>query len=332
MFFENKQLNFSDINEENSDIISIVTDSNEEIPDEQEISEALPILPLRNTVLFPKVVIPILIGREKSVKLIKSIYEGNKIIGCVGQIDPHNENPKFDDLYKFGTVGKIIKIFEMPDGSKSVIIQGLKRFKINKLISDKPHFLTKVELFNDEVPEKEDKEFEAIIDSLKDLSIKVIELSENIPQEAIFAIKNIDNAVFLINFISSNSDFGIQNKQSMLEINNLKERAIKLLELLSVEIQKLELKDDIQVKVNKELDKQHREYILNQQLKTIQDELGGDSIQIETEDLQKKAKKVKFSKDAKETFDKELNRLQRMNPASPDYSIQLTYIRTNLNK
>jgi ATP-dependent Lon protease len=316
--------------EDNSDIISIVTDSNEEIPNEIEISDGLPILPLRNTVLFPKVVIPILIGREKSVKLIKSIYNGNKIIGCVGQIDPHNDNPKFEDIYKFGTVGKIVKIFEMPDGSKSVIIQGLKRFEIKQLVSEKPYFKAKVDFFQDILPAKDDKEFDAIISNLKDLSIKIIELSENIPQEASFAIKNIDNPLFLINFVSSNSDIGIENKQKLLEINDLKQRSLKLLEHLNVEVQKLELKGDIQHKVNKELDKQHREYLLNQQLKTIQDELGGDPVSVETDELLQKAKKVKFTKEAKERFDKEIGKLQRMHPHSPDFSIQLTYLQTLL--
>lgn len=331
MILNDEELFLSDMVDDNSDIISIVTDSNEEIQNESEISEALPILPLRNTVLFPKVVIPILIGREKSVKLIKSIYEGNKIIGCTGQIDAHNENPKFEDLFKYGTVGKIVKIFEMPDGSKSVIIQGLKRFRIKELVSEKPFIVAKVDILEDILPEKNDKEFDAIISNLKDLSIKIVELSENIPQEASFAIKNIDNPLFLINFICSNSDFGIQNKQNLLEIDNLKERSLKLLELISVEVKKLELKDDIHEKTYRELDKQHREYFLNQQLKTIQDELGGTSVEMESEDLVKKAKNVKFTKEARETFDKEVKRLKRMNSASPDYSIQLTYLQILLD-
>lgn len=328
MHFNPLEITLANAIEEESDLISIITENSEEIPDEDKISEGLPILPLRNTVLFPKVVIPILIGREKSVKLIKSIYKGNKLIGCAGQIDPHNENPKPEDIYKFGTVGKIVKILEMPDGAKSIIIQGLKRFEIQEFVAEKPYLKAKVNFLKEIQPEKDDKEFEAIISNIKDLSIRIIELSENIPQEASFAIKNIDNPTFLINFVSSNSDFVIESKQKILEIDDLKERGLKLLEFLGIELQKLELKGDIQHKVNKELDKKHREYLLNQQLKTIQDELGGDPFSLEIEELIKKAKKVKFTKEAKERFNKEIEKLDRMHPHSPDYSIQINYLQT----
>jgi len=311
---------------EDSDVISIQTDSNEELENENEITQHLSILPLRNTVLFPKVVIPIITGREKSVKLINSIYENSKILGCVGQIDSKIENPKFDEIFKFGTIGKIVKLFSMPNNSKTVVIQGIKRFKILELIEEKPNIIVKVELLQDKFPEKNDKEFEALISSLKDKSIKIIELSENIPDEAIFAIKNIDDPIFLVNFLTSNSDIGIENKQDLLEIDDLKLRALKLLELLSIEVKKLELKDDIHNKVNKELDKKHREYILNQQIKTIQEELGDNTEKLEIEELIAKAKKIKWSKEAQETFDKEIKRLKRIHPASPDFSIQLTYL------
>jgi len=312
--------------EDDSDVISIETDSNEEIENEEEITQALPILPLRNTVLFPKVVIPIVTGRDKFVKLINSIFETNKIIGCIGQVDYKVENPKFEDIYKYGTVGKIVKLFQMPNNSKTTIIQGLKRFKIIEILQESPNLVAKVELLQDIFPEKDDREFEAVISSLKDMSIKIIELSDNIPDEAVFAIKNIDDTLFFINFISSNSSIGIENKQVLLEIDDLKMRALKLLEFLSLEVKKLELKDDIHNKVNKELDKQHREYILNQQIKTIQEELGDNTEKLEIDELIEKAKKIKWTKEAKETFEKEIKRLKRIHPASPDFSIQLTYL------
>ncbi len=294
------------------------------------VPDILPILPLKNTVLFPGVVIPITVGREKSLKLINEVYQKNKILGAIAQKDPDQEDPDVADLFRKGTVAQILKILEMPDGSTSVIIQGKKRFEIDELVSDKPYLVARIEVLEDLMPDNRD-ELNAIIGSLKDLSMKIIKLSSNIPPEATFAVKNIESPSFLINFLSSNNDMPHADKQKLLEIDNLRQRGIRLLEYLSKEVQMLELKNDIQSKVKHDLDQQQREYLLHQQMKTIQDELGGNPMEQEINEYRKRAEKKNWSKEVDGYFQKELDKLLRLNPATGEYSVQINYIQTLLD-
>lgn len=313
---------------DDSDFIPLISDEDEDVLDKSDVPELLPVLPLRNTVLFPGVVIPITVGREKSIRLIKEIYKKNRIIGTVAQIDPDIEEPEIKDLHNVGTVAQIIRILEMPDGSTSIIIQGKKRFRVESIVSEEPFFVAKTTALEDERPVSRDQEFEAIVGSLKDLSLRIIKLSSNIPPEASFAVKNIESSSFLINFICSNSDVELKEKQKLLEENNLKTRGISLLEHLSKEIQMLELKSDIQSKVKSDLNQQQREFMLVQQMKTIQDELGGSPMEKEILEFRQKAVKKKWNKEVGETFDKELEKLQRINPATAEYSVQANYLQT----
>ena len=303
-------------------------------PDDEAVNTNIPdelaILPLKNTVLFPGVIIPISVGREKSLQVIKKMYKANKLIGTVTQKDAKIEDPKVDDLYQIGTLSEIVKILEMPDGSTSVILQGKSRFKIEKMLHTEPYFLVQISAFLEKKVSKKNKEYQAIVSSLKDLSLKIIKLSVQIPEEAAFAIKNIENLNFLVNFIASNADADNATKQGLLEINNLKKRAEKLLSILTENIQKLELKNQIQSKVRSHIDKQQREYFLTQQIKTIQDELDGNPIEQEIEELAQKAQNKKWSEEIKNHFEKELGRLKRMNPQIGEYSIQLSYLETLL--
>ncbi|MGM0613396.1 MAG: endopeptidase La [Bacteroidota bacterium] len=313
-----------------SEFIPLITDEEEDSLSKVEVPETIPILPLRNTVLFPGVILPITVGREKSLKLIDDVYNNEKVLGAVSQKDPAIENPGFDDLYKVGTIAQIIKILEMPDGSTSVIIQGKKRFQLDDIVESEPYDQGNVTELEEAKKEASGKEFEAIIGSLKDLSLKIINLSSNIPQETSFAVKNIENSTFLINFICSNSDIELEDKQNLLETANLKDRGLQLLEHLTKEVQMLELKSDIQSKVKTDMDKQQREYLLQQQMKTIQDELGGSALEQEVEELKEKAKKKKWSKEVEDVFNKELDKLQRLNPAAGEYSVQMNYLNTLL--
>jgi len=316
---------------EDTDFIPLISDEDEEILTKTNIPEVLPVLPLRNTVLFPGVVIPISVGRNKSMKLIREIYKKNRILGTVAQKDASTDEPKYEELFKVGTIAQIIRILEMPDGSTSVIIQGKKRFHVKSLIRSEPYILASVESLEDMKPKKKDPEFEAIVSSLKDLSLKIIKLSTNIPPEASFAVKNIESSAFLINFICSNSDIKIEEKQRLLEINVLKKRAVLLLEYLTREVQMLELKNDIQTKVRLDLEQQQREYLLHQQMKTIQDELGGSPIDQEIEELKKRGKMKKWDESVMKIFDKEVDKLQRMNPAAGEYSVHMNYLQTLLD-
>ncbi len=316
---------------EDTDFIPLISDEDEEIITKTNIPEVLPILPLRNAVLFPGVVIPISVAREKSMKLIREIYKKNKILGTVAQKDATTDEPKFGELFKVGTIAQVIRILEMPDGSTSIIIQGKKRFYIKSMVKSEPYIVANVESLEDIKPKKKDPEFEAIVSSLKDLSLKIIKLSTNIPPEASFAVKNIESSAFLINFICSNSDIKIEEKQRLLEINILKKRAVLLLEFLTREVQMLELKNDIQTKVRHDLEQQQREYLLHQQMKTIQDELGGSPIDQELEDLKKRGKMKKWDESVMKIFDKEVDKLQRMNPAAGEYSVHMNYLQTLLD-
>ncbi|MBU1012427.1 MAG: endopeptidase La [Bacteroidetes bacterium] len=319
-------LNFTDIIDSDTEFIPLLSSEDEELMNAEEVPEELPILPLRNTVLFPGVVIPITVGRDKSIKLIKDSYKKKAIIGVVAQKDVDIEDPEFKDLNAIGTVAQIIKILQMPDGSTTAIIQGKKRFTLQALVQNEPYIIAKVTQFGSGELVKSDDNFNALISSLKDLSIQIIKQSPNIPTEASFAIKNIESPVFLVNFVSSNLNIDVVEKQTLLEVSDLYDRANKVLKALTDELQVLELKNQIQKKVKIDLDKQQRDYLLNQQLKTIQDELGGNPNEQEIKELRDKSKGKLWSKETSEAFDKELNKLQRMNPQAAEYSIQLNYL------
>ena len=320
-----------DILDGDGDIIPIIADGDDGELEDVEVPEAIPILSLRNTVLFPGVVLPISIGRPKSIQLIKDAYRNNKIVGTVAQKDPDIENPEFQDLHSIGTIGQIVKLLEMPDGSTTAIIQGRKRMVLQELISNDPYFVAKVKTIPEMKPDILSKDFDAIVGSLKDLSLKIIKINPNISPEASFAIKNIENNTYLINFICSNTDIKVQDKQKLLEINSLRDRGFMLLEFLVQEIQVLELKNELQSKVKSDLDQQQREFLLHQQMKTIQNELGGNPIEKEIEEYTKKAETKKWSVEVKKVFDKELDKLHRLNPAAAEYSVQVNYIQTLLD-
>jgi ATP-dependent Lon protease len=319
----------SSVNED-TDFIPLISEEDEESVSTTEVPETLPILPLRNTVLFPGVIIPITVGRDKSMKLVREIYQKSKVIGTVAQKDSNIDDPEPEEMFKVGTLAQLLRILEMPDGTTSVIIQGKRRFRINEVVDTEPYYMARVSALEDIKPVRKDHEFEAIVGSLKDLSLKIIKLSSNIPPETSFAVKNIESSAFLINFISSNSDIRMHEKQHLLEQNILKKRATALLQYLAREVQMLELKHDIQTKVKIDMDQQQREYFLHQQMKTIQDELGGNPIEQEIEDLKAKAKRKKWAKETGITFTKEVEKLGRLNPATGEYSVQLNYLQTLL--
>ena len=313
---------------ESEGIIPLITGDESGEVESVKLEKTIPILSLRNTVLYPGVILPITVGREKSLKLIREAYNNNTFIGALSQKNSNIDDPSFEDLNKIGTVAKVVKILEMPDDTTTVIIQGKQRFTVNKWETNDPYIIADISDLYEVYADKDDMEFDAIVKSLKEISLKIIKLSVNIPTEATFAIKNIENSKFLVNFISSNSDIGLKEKQALLESDNVKERAIRLLEILSLEIQKLEIKQDIQHKVKTDIDKQQREYFLNQQIKTIQEELGGSPSEQEIEDLTEKAKDKKWNKEIAEVFEKEINKLKRLNPASPEHSVQINYLQT----
>jgi ATP-dependent Lon protease len=320
-----------DIIDEEGDIIPIITDGDDSDLENLETPEAIPILSLRNTVLFPGVVLPISIGRPRSIQLIKDAYRYDKIVGTVAQKDPDLENPGFNDLQSIGTVGQIVKLLEMPDGSTTAIIQGRKRMILGELVSDNPYFMAKIKAIPEIRPDMKSKDFNAIVGSLKDLSLKIIKINPNISPEASFAIKNIENNAYLINFICSNTDIKVQDKQKLLETDNIRDRGFMLLEFLVQEIQVLELKNELQSKVKSDLDQQQREFLLHQQMKTIQNELGGNPVEKEIEEYRKKAEGKKWTEDVSKTFNKELEKMHRLNPAAADYSVQVNYIQTLLD-
>ncbi|WP_456867035.1 endopeptidase La [Galbibacter sp. BG1] len=326
----NKFLNMDSLSLQNIDddaeLIPLMTPEDEEEINNEVLPETLPILPLRNTVLFPGVVIPITAGRDKSIKLIKDASNGSKVIGVVSQKDETVEDPEIADLNTTGTVARILRVLKMPDGNTTVIIQGKKRFEIEEITTTDPYFNAKIKDLPEEKPANEDEEFTTIIDSIKDLALQIIKESPNIPSEASFAIKNIESNSFLINFISSNMNLEVKDKQKLLETKNLQERALATLKFMNVEFQKLNLRNDIQSKVQSDLNQQQREYFLHQQMKTIQEELGGVSSEEEIEQMRIKGNKKKWDAKVKEHFEKELAKLQRMNPQVAEYSIQRNYL------
>jgi len=311
---------------EDSELIPLMTPEDEEIINKESVPEILPILPLRNTVLFPGVVIPITAGRDASIQLIKDANKGDKVIGVVAQRNEDEEEPTLKDIHTTGVVAQILRVLKMPDGNTTVIIQGKKRFEIDTIVQDKPYLKAVVKEAVEDKEVADEKEFEAIIESIKEQALEVIKENPMLPSEASFAIKNIKSNSFLVNFISSNMDLSVAQKQVILEKDNLKERALLALKNLNKELQKLQLRNDIQSKTREDLDQQQREYYLHQQLKTIQEELGGASNDEELEEMRTKAKTKKWNKEVGLTFEKELNRLKRMNPQAAEYGVQRSYL------
>ena len=312
-----------------SNFIPLFSMEDEEILKKEELPEVLPILPLRNTVLFPGIIIPITVGRSKSIKLAQKYSRNNEPIGVVTQKENEVEEPTIDDIYKVGTMARILKYISMPDGSVTIIVQGIKRFSVLELTQTEPFYMAKVAdyLTNDYDPTLDSNEnFKALIDSLRDTAINMIKLSANIPKEASFALKNIESPFFLLNFISSNLSVTNQEKQNILETRDVVDRAKTVLKLLNKELQLLELKNQIQFQSKQEIDKQQKEYFLTQQMKTIQKELGGSPQDKALEDIQAKAAKKKWNKETKELFDREWAELERTSSMSPNYSLQLSYL------
>ncbi|MCD6354092.1 MAG: endopeptidase La [Prolixibacteraceae bacterium] len=321
---------FSGIIDDDSEFIPIIADGDDRDLKDTEVPDVLPILPLRNTVLFPGVVLPITVGRERSLRLIHDVNRGSRFLGTIAQKDYTVDRPAPADLYEIGTVAEILKILEMPDGSTSVIIQGKRRYRIREFISEEPYFKANVEALADTSPNS-DAEFNAIVGSLKDLSIKIAQFTANVPPEATFAVKNIENSTFLINFICSNTDINVEDKQKLLEFENIKNRGIQAISYLVKEVQMLELKQDIQKKVKTDMDRQQREFMLNQQMKTIQDELGGNPVEQGINELKDKAKDKKWNEEVAKFFEKEVEKLGRLNPAAGEYSVQFTFCQTLLD-
>jgi ATP-dependent Lon protease len=327
-FFKNINIQLSEVIDADSEFIPLLSAEEEELIAAEKIPEILPILPLKNTVLFPGVVIPITVSRDKSIQLVREVYKSNRVVGVVSQKNSDIEDPSFDDLHRIGTFATIIKILQMPDGSTTVIIQGKKRLEIKELVTDDPYFKARVVSFDSKVKIKAHKQFNALIATIKDLAIQIVKLSPNVPSEAAFAINNIDGPAFLVNFISANLNIDNQQKQGLLETLDLNLRANMVLEHLTRELQMVELKNQIQSKVKVDIDKQQRDYFLNQQLKTIQEELGGNPYEQQIAELKERAKKKKWSKQIQEVFEKEILKLQRINPAAMDFSVHLNYIET----
>ncbi len=305
-------------------IVSIEEDMDDLEP--KKIGEVLPVLPLRNTVLFPGVVIPINVGREKSIKAVKAAHNGDKYIAVITQKDPNIDEPDSEDLNSIGTVARVVKLLRMPEGGITVIVQGRDRFLLNEMVKEEPYMKAKITIIQSEKINEKDKEFKAIVSSMKDLATQIIQLSPNIPAEAGIVLKNIDNPEFLIHFISSNLNVDLDIKQELLQINDVKARAARVLEMLDSELQMAELKNKIQSKVRNDMEKQQRDYFLHQQIKTIQEELGDDDALDDVGDFIKRSAKKKWSTNVQKVFDKEIKKLQRLNPAVPDYAMSINYI------
>lgn len=316
--------------DDSPEFLPLFSKQEEEESNKMEVPEELPVLAIKNTVLFPGVIFPITVGRDKSIKLVKDANKADKTIAVVAQKNAEVEDPGASDLYEIGVVAKIIKLMRMPDGTTTVIIQGKRRLRIGEIVHHEPYLRAKVfPVADDKI--KDDKEYKAIISSVKDISNRIINLSPNLPSEASIAISNIDSSNFLIHFVASNLNITVPEKQSILESTNSKERAQKVLEFVIKELQMLELKDQIQNKVRTDIDKQQREYFLHQQIRAIQEELGGDSPDKEIQNLREKGLFKSWKPEVREHFEKELDRLQRVNPASPDYSVGLNYVQLLLD-
>jgi ATP-dependent Lon protease len=320
-------LSFSSFHEDDSgELIQLISPEDEESFGAESFPDELPVLPIRNTVLFPGVVIPITVGRQKSIRLVKNSYRGDRIIGVIAQKNDKTEEPGFDDLYNVGTVARIIKMLVLPDGNTTIIIQGKQRFQLKELVKEDPYLIAKVKYLDDKFPEKSKKETKAILQSIKDGANKILKLNPEIPQEAQIAIDNIDSPSFLTHFLSSNLSVDVDDKQKLLELNNGLKRATLLLEYMMKDIQMLELKREIQNKVHTDIDQQQRDYFLRQQIKILQDELGNEGPDHEIRLLKEKARKKKWEPEVREHFDKECDKIMRMNPAAAEYPVSMNYV------
>ena len=325
---------FDDIEETSGPLVPIITDFDDEVENEKlpiNNRSGLAILPLRNMVLFPGVAMPVTIARDKSMRLVKEAYQNKSMIGVVCQKDMHVENPTIDDLYSVGCVAHILRILEMPDQSTTVILQGKRRFEIKKLIQDEPYMKATFKLLSETYAEKEDREFEALSAAIRDSASNILKMYGEIPADLIFAVKNISNAYYLINFISSNLPGKIEDKIELLKITDIKKCGYKLLSYLSYEAQLVEIKASIQNKARSDINQQQKEYFLQQQIKTIQSELGGTAQDQDVEELAEKAEKKKWNKEVAAVFEKELHKLEQLNPQSPDYSVQMNYLQTMID-
>jgi len=326
IIFNNIDIMSLDDFSDESDFIPLMTNEDEKALEKETLPEVLPILPLTNTVLFPGVVIPINAGRDKSIRLIKDANKSSKLIGVIAQKSINDENPGIENIYEVGTVAKILRVLKMPNGNTTVIIQGKKRFKIKSVVKTDPYIQASIDSVSDDILKKSNSKFSATIDAIKDISLKIIKENPNIPSDASFAIKNIHSSAFLINFVSSNLNISIKEKQDLLKSTSIQNRAMKCLKFLNVEYEKLALKNDIQSKVRNDLDQQQREYYLQQQMKTIQEELGENSYQEDIQELIKKSKDKIWSEETKFHFEKELSKLKRMNSQVAEYSVQRNYL------
>ena len=309
------------------DLIQLITDEEEEDPSKEIFGEDIPILSVRNTVLFPGVVIPITVGRQRSIRLVKKAHKGDKLIGVCAQINPNNDDPAWDDIYSVGTLAKIIKMIVLPDGNTTIIIQGKKRFRVREHVTDDPYFMAKVDYLDENFP-KNSKKIKALEESLKEAATKILHLNPEIPREAQVALDNIDNTAFLTHFLSSNINAPVESKQRLLEINDGVERATLLLEYMMKDIQMLELKSEIHKKVHTDIDQQQRDYFLRQQMKVLQTELGEEGPEKEVENLRERGDLKLWSHEVKKHFDKELDKILRINPSAAEYPIALNYAET----
>ena len=324
-FLDNRFIDFSNL-EKDAEFIPLITAEEEEKMNNADYPDELAILPLRNNVLFPGVVIPITVGRDKSIKLIKDANKGSKIIGVVSQKNQEVESPEFTDLNTVGTVAQIVRLLKMPDGSSTVIIQGKRRFEITQPTQTEPYMKSKVKLLDEAKADKKDDELQVMFKTAKELALQIIKDSPNIPSEASFAIGNIDSPTFMVNFISSNMNADVAKKQEMLAEMDLKKKVSLALEHLTMEIQMLEMKNEIHSKVRQDIDKQQREYFLNQQIRTIQDELGGNPQEKDVMDMRERGEKKNWDERVKNIFSKELDKLGRMNPQGAEYTVQMNYL------
>ena len=324
---------FSDIEDRNENAFSVIADfeGNEEQLMDIEVDEILPVLPLRNMVLFPGVFMPVSVGRKSSLKLVREAEKKSSYIAVVCQKAADTEEPVLEDLHTIGTVAKIVRVLEMPDQTTTVILQGSKRIELKEIMEVAPYLKGRVTTLNEEIPAKDDKEFQALVEACKDLTVRYIKSSEMFPQDSAFAIKNINNPMFLVDFICTNLPLKKDEKIELLRIDALRARTYRLLEILNREVQLAEIKESIQMRAREDIDQQQREYFLQQQIKTIQDELGGGSQEQELEEMRKKAETIKWNKEVKSTFLKEVDKLERMHPQSPDYSVQLNYLQTMMS-
>lgn len=321
-------LGFSDMIEPEAEFIPLITAEDEEHMRNQEYPSELPILPIRNTVLFPGVVLPITVGRDKSIKLIQEAHKNNRTIGVIAQRRSDVEEPEYGDLFSIGTIATIIRLLKMPDGSTTAIIQGKKRFKLESIVTNDPYMQAKITPLLDIPPIRKEKTVEALLSSVRDMANNIIKLSPNIPTEASFALRNIESPTFLINFISSNMNANVEEKQRILEIGDFTEKATAVLQHLSKELQMLELKNDIQSKVKTDIDRQQREFFLHQQIKQIQEELGENPVEQQMNELRQKAEGKVWPEKASKLFYKELEKLGRLNPSSPEFSVQFNFLDT----